>query len=432
MNHGQPENVNFERNYESEHSELPTTAQPQAAGELATYDQKVTWLELFFDLIFVTSFDQLAKRLGDTVSGENILIFLVMFLALWSVWSGNTLYSARFGNETRIYRWGTIFELFTLGALSLALRGDLDHVGWLFAGAYAVNRFTLATMHMLGGRLTPETRDYARVTALGLAASGLLWLLSIPLDGVARLATWGVALGITVLTPVLARRYHGSITPHHDHLPERVGLLQIIALGGIFTEVVGGGRKQEMTLAAQLPSVLALVTTVALFRLYFDQSRTLPVIVANLHDRGSTLMTWLYAHTPLTIAIMMVGVGFGHGIAYEDAHHDQQNLALVAWPMAVTFLSLAFIRWNSVRFTRFQVLDRSMGALLLGAAASVALAFSHLDTLALHAAVAAVTVLAAFATATDPASRRLGELEEKVVEDRLGEDGEGQEKEQKS
>ncbi|MFC6617363.1 hypothetical protein [Deinococcus radiophilus] len=114
---------------------------------------------------------------------------------------------------------------------------------------------------------------------------------------------------------------------------------------------------------------------------------------------------------------MMVGVGFGHGIAYEDEHHDQLNLTLVSWAMAAVFGSLALIRYNSSRLTRVPSLDRSMLTLLAGAVASALLALSHLGTLSLHLATAAVTVVAALIIATDPASQRLGKVEEAVLDE---------------
>lgn len=401
----------------NEHSgSLDINAGTEHRGQLINEDQKVSWLELFFDLIFVTSFDQLAKRLGDNMGAENVIVFLLMFVALWSIWLGNTQFAARFGNQTRLYRWGTVLELLTLGALSLTLRSDVDQTGWLFAAAYAVGRLVLLSMYFLAGRREPAAARFANLTALGLGLSGFLWLASMPTSHTLTLVLWGAALMVSVFTPLIAHRYHHQALPHHDHLPERVGLLQIIALGGIVTEAVAGGRQQEMTVLGQLPTMLALVTCMAIFRLYFDQTRTLPVLIANLGSRGGTLMGWLYAHLPLTIAILMLGVGFGHGIAQDDPHHDHLNLTLVSWSLAAVFISLALVRYTASRLTRMPSLDRSTLALLGGAAASLGLAVSHVDTLLLHAATAALALAAAFITAHDKSTERLGKLEKKLLE----------------
>lgn len=403
----------------SDQSAFAINAGTAHSGQLTQDEQKVSWLELFFDLIFVTAFDQLAKRLGADFGAENITVFLLMFVALWSIWLGNTQFAARFGNHTALYRWGTLLELAALTALSLTLRSDVDHTGWLFAAAYAAGRTVLLGMYLLAARQEPAAQRFGRTTALGLGVSVVLWLLSMPTSQTLTLVLWGLALLVTVLTPVWAYRYHYQALPHHDHLPERVGLLQIIALGGIVTEAVAGGRQQELTWLAQAPTLLALTACVAIFRLYFDQTRALPVLVANLRSSGGTLMGWLYAHLPLTISILMLGVGFGHGIGQDDPHHDQLNLTLVSWSLAAVFVSLALVRYTASRLTRAPSLDRPTAALLLGAALSLALAASHMNTLPLHAATAAVAAAVAFVTARDASTQRLGKLEENLLEEHL-------------
>jgi hypothetical protein len=77
------------------------------------------------------------------------------------------------------------------------------------------------------------------------------------------------------------------------------------------------------------------------------------------------------------------------------------------------FLTLAAQRWNAARLTPHPPLDRSMITLLVGAVVSAALAFSALETQALHAAVFGITGVAALIVATDPGTRRLGVIEEK-------------------
>lgn len=151
----------------------------------------MTWLELFFDLIFVTAFDQLAKRLGDAPTWGNLGIFMLLFVAVWWAWAGNTTFAGRYGNDSRAYRWGTLVQLVTLGAISLTLRGDLDQTGAAFSLAYAANRLTLVVMYLSTLRTHPETAAFARPTATGYGAAALIWLGSALLGGTAELLAWG-------------------------------------------------------------------------------------------------------------------------------------------------------------------------------------------------------------------------------------------------
>ncbi|WP_245872793.1 low temperature requirement protein A [Deinococcus planocerae] len=383
------------------------TGQPEGSGE-----QRVTWLELFFDLIFVTAFDQLAKRLGDAPTGGNLLVFVLMFTAVWWAWAGNTTFAARYGNDSRAYRWGTLVQLLTLGTLTLTLRGDLSDTGMAFGFAYTANRLVLVGMYLLTLRTHPQGAAFARGQVLGFGAAALFWFASAFLQGTAELLAWGVALTIDVLTPILGRARQRGALPHQEHLPERVGLLQIIALGGIVTEVVAGSRQQELRWFEQAPSLLALVAAVAMWRLYFEQARALPVLAAHRAGRVGSLLAWLYGHLPFTLSIVMLAVGFGHGISDENGARDVINRQLVAWPLALACLTLLFLRWNASRVTRHPFLDLSAVSIGLAALSGISLAFLPLDTLATHAAACAVILVAAVVTALAPATRRLGRIEE--------------------
>ncbi|MEF2278744.1 low temperature requirement protein A [Deinococcus sp. YIM 134068] len=391
----------------------PALGDGQDEGE-GPSEQRVTWLELFFDLIFVTAFDQLAKRLGDAPTGHNLLVFGLMFAAVWWAWAGNTTFAARYGNDSRAYRWGTLVQLFTLGTLTLTLRGDLSDTGMAFGLAYTANRLVLVGMYLLTLRSHPESAAFARGQVLGFGGAALFWFASAFLQGGAELLAWGVALVIDVLTPILGRDRQRAALPHQEHLPERVGLLQIIALGGIVTEVVAGSRQQELRWFEQAPALLALVTAVGMWRLYFDQARALPVLAAHRAGRVGSLLAWLYGHLPFTLSVVMLAVGFGHGISDEDGARDAVNRQLVAWPLAGAALTLLFLRCNVLYVAGRRLLDPSVVAIAVAAAASVSLAFMPLDTLATHAAACAIVLGAALVTARDPATHRLGKMEEEL------------------
>lgn len=412
MTSGQPSDVDLQ---DSPHS---TTD----AGR----EQKVSWLELFFDLIFVVAFDQLAKRLGDSTTLENVAAFAVMFMAVWWAWAGNALLSARYGNEGRVYRWGTVLELITMTLLAVTMRGDLRETGWMFAAAFGLNRVIQAGMYIRAGQAQPA--HFARLTGRATLFVAALWLgsVALPSGSTAQFAVWVTALVIDLALPVLIRRRSETDLPHEEHLPERVGLLQIIALGAVITEVVNGSRQQELGVPTLVPALMSILTVVALWRLYFDQARALPLLNAHLEGRLGRLQAWLYGHLPFTLSVVMLGVGLGHGISEADAKKDAIQQQFVVWPLVGAFLTLAFLRFNSLRVAHTtaphrHTRDRSLPALLVGAVMIGALAFLDLDTLRLHLLVAAVTVLTAIVVATDPVTLRLGEIEEQVGEVVAGE-----------
>ncbi|MFC5848035.1 low temperature requirement protein A [Deinococcus petrolearius] len=395
---------------------VAATLEAAAARADAAQEQKVSWLELFFDLVFVVAFDQLAKRLGGAPTFESVAEFTLLFAAVWWAWSGNTVYAARYGNEERLYRWGTLGELVSMGMIALTVRGDLSDIGGFFALAFGVNRAIQAVLNLRVGRRSPEFRGFARRLGLTTGLSALVWVGSVllPWGSGAQLLAWTLALLLEVLAPVLMRDAGRAALPHAGHLPERVGLLQIIALGEIVTEVVGGARQQRLSVATLLPSLLAIILAVSLWRLYFDQARGLPLLGAHLQGRVSSMLAWLYAHFPFTLAVVMLSVGAGRSISSASAQQAATLQQFVAWPLAGALATLAFLRWTTLRLTG-QRADRSLWALLLGAALAALLGPTDLDPLRLHALAAALAVTVAVVVAGDPSTRRLGQIEERVT-----------------
>ncbi|MDL2345779.1 low temperature requirement protein A [Deinococcus sp. MIMF12] len=405
MTHGEPSSVNIQDGASGEEQATPGTPE----------EQKVTWLELFFDLTFVVAFDQLAKRLGDAPSGINLVNFLVMFGAVWWAWAGNTTFAARHGNQVRVYRWGTLAQLLTVALMALSERGELAENGPVFAAAFAANRLILVAMHALMIRRDPDVAAFARPLMTGYGLAALIWVGSAFLGGTAQLVAWGVALAVDLITPLLLGGRHGQALPHQEHLPERVGLLQIIALGNIVTELVAGGRQRPLTVPDLAPSLFALLAAVGLWRLYFDQARALPVLEAHRRGRVGSFLLWLYGHIPFTLGLVMLAVGLGHGISDTENDRDAVNLQLVVWSLASLLLALALLRFTALRLSHRPVgRDRSLLALLGGLAVAAGLSLTDLGTLPLHAAVAALCLGLAAITATDPASEELGELEERL------------------
>ncbi|PNY82296.1 low temperature requirement protein A [Deinococcus koreensis] len=420
MTHGQPDSITLPDTISSggQGTSPQNDGAQNGATQGGTAEQKVSWLELFFDLIFVVAFDQLARRLGDSPGLENIAEFALLFTAVWWAWAGNTLFAARFGNESRIYRWATLTQLVSMSLIALTLRGDVKDTGLAVALAFGVNRLIQCVQYLLVSRARPEAAAFAQRVAQTFGGAALLWLGSalLPAGSAAQLLIWCAALALEIVAPILARGLSTAVLPHQGHLPERVGLLQIIALGAIVTETVNGSRQQALTLPTLLPALGAILTTVALWRLYFDQARALPLLAAHVEGQVGRLLAWLYGHLPFTLSVIMLGVGLGHGLSAVDAKKDAVNQQFVAWPLAGTLFTLAMLRLNSMQVARRRVPDRSLLALAAGIAGCVVLAFLDLDTTELHLSVAALTLLLAAVVAADPATRRLGQLEEKVTE----------------
>ena len=177
---GQPADVSLQSENLTQHA--GGDAEAETLGTPPGEEQKVSWLELFFDLIFVVAFDQLAKRLGDNASLQNIGVFAFLFVAVWWAWAANATFSARYGNECRSYRWGTVVEVVLIALVALTLRGDMQDTGLYFALAFGANRLLHTGLHLWVPRHTPEAREYSGGGGLGTPVGGV---------GATRARKWG-------------------------------------------------------------------------------------------------------------------------------------------------------------------------------------------------------------------------------------------------
>ena len=109
--------------------------------------RQATWLERFFDLIFVVAVSNAGEILSDAhdgrVGAEQFLHFVLVFLPLWWIWAGHTIYSNRFDTDSRQHRLSTLLVMFLLIVIA-------DQAS---AGAQDAGTYTLAVACYCGARL---------------------------------------------------------------------------------------------------------------------------------------------------------------------------------------------------------------------------------------------------------------------------------------
>lgn len=110
---------------------------------------------------------------------------------------------------------------------------------------FLLNRLTLIGMYVAQWReeskaqiLQENALKLARYNVRILGVSSVMWLLATFLPPGWQMLIWGVALGIDVLLTALGKERLAGLSPHPEHLPERVQQLTLISLGSIITKLV--------------------------------------------------------------------------------------------------------------------------------------------------------------------------------------------------
>ena len=326
---------------------LPSRHRPAAADSVHSR-RKVTWLELFFDLVFVAAVAQVAEPLREHYGFDELLRFTPLFLLIWWAWTGRTMFTTRFDTDDGVQRALTILEMFAVAIMAANAHDSLvSRSSAGFAAAYAGVRVILLVHYLRASRMH-DARDLARSHVLGHGSAAALWFVSAVVPPSARLALWMAALAIDLATPWTAAGQHVRTPPHPAHLPERFGLFTLILLGESLVAVMKGIESQEhWSILAATSAVTAMIAIFAIWWWYFDRADA----TAERHVRTRAdmirLHVWSYAHFPLYLGIIILGVGLQRLVT--AAHREPLPSTDVAMWLAGGILlvaSLQAIAWS--------------------------------------------------------------------------------------
>jgi low temperature requirement protein LtrA len=278
-------------------------------GEDSKEERRATWLELFYDLVFVVAVSQLAHNLKEDVSLSGLLGFVFLFIPVWWSWIGNTLYANRFDSNDAGRRLLVGIEMLTAAAMAVNIHHGLGESAPGFALSYAFGRAVLVVEYVRAGVHIPNARPLTTRYAIGFAIAATLWVISAFIPASWRFGLWISAIIIDLATPFFARKYQLQLPPHASHLPERFGLFTMIVLGEAIIGVVNGVSQQHWDVLSVISAVFGLSIAFSLWWVYFDNLGGTPIQTARSEGRIRAMAIWLYTHLPLVIGIAAAGVG---------------------------------------------------------------------------------------------------------------------------
>lgn len=284
--------------------------------------QRVSTLELFFDLVFVFTITQLTSTLARDVTLAAAGRLLLVFGVLWWMYDGYAwLTNARAPSRAADR---LLLLLGMAGFLVIGL--SIPHA---FGGAAAHGRDGLAlglgylvVVCVHSGLYLRVNRNIWRILPSNLA-SPLLVIIAGLTSAPAAYALWGSALGIQVLGPIalrLDRRF--DIQP--AHFVERHGALMIVAFGESVTDVGTGAEGHPVDAALVLSAALGLALTASLWWAFFgtgDDDRAEKSLTSADPDRRPRLVlaAYTYAYIPMLVGIAVTAAGLKDAIGNPGA-----------------------------------------------------------------------------------------------------------------
>lgn len=334
---------------------------------------RVTYAELFFDLVFVFAVTQVSHTLLNHFTPLGALQTTVLFLAVWWVWVYTSWITNWLNPEMTAVR--ILLFLMMLGGLvlSTSIPTAFDGRGLWFAIAYAAMQVgkTIFLWVSTPHSRTPARRNAVRITTW-LSVSAVFWIAGGIAVGETRLALWAIALGIEYISPAVRfwiPKYGASSvadwTVEGGHMAERCAGFIIIALGESI--VVTGATFGELTWTTEnvLAFTSAFVGSIAMWWIYFHKGAEAGSEQISRSSEPGRLarLAYTYLHMPIVAGIILTAVADEIVLKHPLGHSDLKTvLSAIGGPLLFLLGTILFKH----TFRGFLQLSHGAGIIALG------------------------------------------------------------------
>ena len=300
-------------------------------------DRRVSWLELFYDLVYVIAIARITHHLSMHISLEGILEYTGLFALIFWGWLNGSLYHDIHGTEGLRTRLMTLWQMMIIAALAITL-DQPEEQGLVYTTVvFMIMQLYITYLWWSVGLYDKEHRKYnLPYTIFYLISFGLMGLsLWLPNENL----TWisPLILLFNYLPPFISNR----ILRREDRdlnlsssMYERLGLFTIIVFGELVIGVVNGvSEPGNLNLEIWLQFCLAMAIVFSLWWLFFT-------LVGNREPvKGFAKATRLELYyVPALISLGLMGAGFTH--FFEGGHGKEVFFyALAIFLMAISLIT---------------------------------------------------------------------------------------------
>jgi low temperature requirement protein LtrA len=329
-------------------------------------EQRVTPLELFFDLVFVFGLTQVTSLMSADPTWSGLARGMLVLAALWWAWAAYAWLTNTIDPDEGAARLAVFGAMAAMLIVGLAAPGAFDDDALLFGGAYLAVRVLHIVLYALAADDEDIRGAVMRLAPTSIVAPGLI-LGAAALDGTAQGIVWLVALAVDYSGPLFGRGRGWRVFP--AHFAERHGLIVIIALGESIVAIGIGAAGIDLAGRVVLAAILGVVVSAALWWSYFD-------VVAIVAERKMTEAkgvarsriardSYSYLHLPMVAGIILLALGVKKTIGHVDEPLEPVPAVALCGGVALYYLAHIAFRLRNVRSVNWQRLVAALGCLAL-------------------------------------------------------------------
>lgn len=336
-------------------------------------DRRVSWLELFYDLVYVIAISRITHFLTPTINFNNALEYVGLFALIFWGWLNGSLYYDLHGNEGLRTRLITLWQMMIIAALAITLQKPVFRIN--ITVVFMIMQLFISYLWWSVGFYDRRHRRYSRPYMIFFLLAFFLMAASLLVGELWLLILLPLAIICNYLPPFTA----GTVLRHSSveldlspSMYERLGLFTIILFGEVVLGVVtGASRIQRLDFGMCLDFAFSLSIVFALWWIFFT-------LVANRQVKKGfitgTILELLYLPALIALGLMAA--------VFNSLFDVQADLHALQWAfgisLAIFLIVICFIMQLLVLPERVRAIHRPVRISLV-ITASLFLLFTMLN-----------------------------------------------------
>ncbi|PJO42885.1 low temperature requirement protein A [Lysinibacillus xylanilyticus] len=258
-------------------------------------EKKVTWLELFYDLLIVAAISTATHVLLHVEKGyihsDYLLKFVLIFIPIWWAWVGQTMFINRYGEDLFHHRIFLILQMFFALIMIASLSVDFDSYYRSFLIGYIGLRALVVIQYLV------------------------VQLCSLFFDSWIRYLILYTGILVDILIPIIGRKRLVNVPTNTAHLFERFGLFTIILFGETLVSTLAVIQPKQGDWNSILFTIVSFVLIISMWWQYFDNLEK--KVNKSIKTAGQMI---IYGHLFILMSLSMIAASirllFMHEVNY--------------------------------------------------------------------------------------------------------------------
>jgi low temperature requirement protein LtrA len=320
--------------------------QPPHPAEQHPEERRITFLELFYDLVYVVIIAELSHALAEHINLAGISTFVFLFIIIWWAWFNGAMYHDLHGNNDIRTRVFTFLQMLTVAGMAVFAHNAMGEGSTGFALTYAAFHLILTWLWWRTGVYDSHHRPLSQPYSTTFLITSGLFILSVFIPAPWRFVMWVLALLIDLImlsllwtnrNPEIQKQLN-RVDLISSSVVERFGLFTMIVLGEV---IVGVAEHAHLSWLAGGTALFGMLIAIGLWWVYFDFVSGRPPI-----PRTRERLWWIYLHLPVTMGIAAVGASILNVVEHSGEPLPGEVRLLLVGAIAAALISIALILKN--------------------------------------------------------------------------------------